>query len=450
MIKKQFFLGVIGIFVAFSASAKINIAYQEIDSLARQTFAYCLATVEHNKTLSGVLSKLPANVFWGEAELNSPEDTIVKFSNNDTYYNIAVLDIRYEPVVITIPEIKNRYYNVQMLDMFTNCIEYISHNANGEGSGNFLIVREDWNGDIPDKITKVIKSPSTVLLAVNRTQVLNEKDEEAKAIHAAYKITPLSEFIGTTPPLKEPLKWDYPALDPKTCDIEEYYNLFNQLISYQILSADDGRFLDEYSRVGILPGKEFKKSNFSPEIWDAIESGTIKAREKMRAITEDFSDTVFGWHFTPDYCGRYGDNYYVRAKTAWQFMYANIREEAMYYYSLIDSNNDILNGDNKYVIIFSKNFIPQPKYFWSLTIYNAKGQLIANEYNHYSLNSTRSAVKHNEDGTFTLYVQKDNPGEDKESNWLPAPDENFVLVFRVYGADTKFKPIPPVVRTNKK
>ncbi|MDR0660009.1 MAG: DUF1214 domain-containing protein [Prevotellaceae bacterium] len=449
--KKQFFLGVIGVFVAVLCHAKSNnISPQDAESLARQAFSYCLATVEHNKMINEILKGIPPNVFAGEAEPNSPEDTLVKFTNNDTYYNVAILDIRSEPVVISIPEIKDRYYNIQMIDMYTNCLEYISFNENGNGPGNFLIVRSDWDGQVPEDIDKVIKSTATVVLAINRTQFFSKVDKEIKSIHAAYKITPLSKFMGLTAVESEPLKWDIPYYDPKTGSIEGFFNIFNQMIAYQLLTPEEERQLKAYSAIGIEPGKPFRKSDFSPEIWEAIETGAKKAKEKLAEITSNFDDTIFGWNFTSDYSGRFGDNYFARAKAAWQYMYANIREEAMYYFSKVDSNNETLNSDNKYVLIFSKEFLPQVKYFWSLTMYDTKGHLVENEINRYSLNSVRSPIKYNEDGTFVLYIQKENPGEDKVSNWLPTPDGEFYLIFRKYGANIKFRPIPPIVRTNKK
>ncbi len=447
--KKRYFLTIIGIFLAVLSNAK-NSSLEEVETLAGKAFLYCFATVEHNKTLTGLLSKSPTNTFCEGSTLNSPINSFAKFDNKDVHYNMAVLDIRNEPVIISIPEIKGRYYNVQMVDMYTNCIEHISVRANGEETGNFLIVRTDWKGNVPSNVTKVIKSSATVLLAFNRTQVFHEEDAEAKIIHSKYKVVPLSEFLGVASPIKESLKWDFPDFDPKSGSIEEYFNLFNQLIAYQILSPEEKKLLKEFSKVGIAVGKEFKKSDFTPEVWTAIETGATKAREKLRGTATDFSDTIYGWVYALDYSGRFGDNYHARAEMAWRYMYADMWEESLHYYSFIDSHRDTLSGEDKYVLMFSQKFIPQAKHFWSLTIYKADGQLCDNELNRHSLNSAHSPIKYNEDGSFVLYIQKDNPGEENVSNWLPAPDDKFVLVFRAYGGDLKFKPVPPVVRTNQK
>jgi hypothetical protein len=41
-------------------------------------------------------------------------------------------------------------------------------------------------------------------------------------------------------------------------------------------------------------------------------------------------------------------------------------------------------------------------------------------------------MKKNEDGSLTLYIQKDSPDADKEANWRPAPNDLIYLVMRLY------------------
>ena len=46
-------------------------------------------------------------------------------------------------------------------------------------------------------------------------------------------------------------------------------------------------------------------------------------------------------------------------------------------------------------------------------------------------------MKENEDGSMTIYMQKDSPGADKESNRLPAPDGPIYLAMRLYWPKTE-------------
>ena len=58
-------------------------------------------------------------------------------------------------------------------------------------------------------------------------------------------------------------------------------------------------------------------------------------------------------------------------------------------------------------------------------MYDGKTQLlIKNPINRYLINSPMLPdMKKNADGSLTLYIQKDSPGADKETNWLPAPND---------------------------
>jgi hypothetical protein len=93
--------------------------------------------------------------------------------------------------------------------------------------------------------------------------------------------------------------------------------------------------------------------------------------------------------------------------------------------------------------------------FWSVTMYDGKTQLlIKNPIDRYLINSPMlPTLKKNADGSLTLYIQKDSPGKDMESNWLPAPDGPIYMVMRLYWpkkeppsilppGDGTWKPVP--------
>ena len=104
--------------------------------------------------------------------------------------------------------------------------------------------------------------------------------------------------------------------------------------------------------------------------------------------------------------------------------------EATYLNVSVDGEGKPLSGSNRYVIHFAKGGQPTDA-FWSVTMYNLKYNLVANPINQFSIGD-RSGMKPDADGGLTIYVQKDMPGADKESNWLPAPDGQFFLVLRTY------------------
>jgi len=139
-----------------------------------------------------------------------------------------------------------------------------------------------------------------------------------------------------------------------------------------------------------------------------------------------------GWGFTTK-TGVYGTDYLMRALVAAIGLGANRPQDAVYPTSLKDANDTAYSGTHKYVVRFPKGQ-PPAEGFWSISMYDASYFFVQNPIKRYSI-SARQDLKHNPDGSTDLYIQKDLPGADEESNWLPAPDGKFVLMMRLYWPD---------------
>ena len=100
------------------------------------------------------------------------------------------------------------------------------------------------------------------------------------------------------------------------------------------------------------------------------------------------------------------------------------------------TKNVPLSGANKYALQFDKDKIPLVSVFWNLNMYDEKEFFIENDFKCYSIGSTSDSLKRGADGSVAIYIQKDDPGPDKQSNWLPAPTGSFNLTMRLYGAQT--------------
>jgi hypothetical protein len=148
-----------------------------------------------------------------------------------------------------------------------------------------------------------------------------------------------------------------------------------------------------------------------------------------KAATEKSAADLFG---TREFMK---NNYLTRAVGAKMGIYGNSKSEAFYFALLTDDDGNKLNGaDNRYTLTFDKDKLPPVKAFWSVTMYNGKTQLLVeNPINRYLINSPMLPdLKHDANGNLTIYIQKDSPGKDKESNWLPAPDGPIYMVLRCY------------------
>ena len=102
----------------------------------------------------------------------------------------------------------------------------------------------------------------------------------------------------------------------------------------------------------------------------------------------------------------------------------------MYPKALEDLDGDSLNGKNKYVIHFDADKIPPVDAFWSVTMYNSKFLLVENEIDRYNIGDRTPGLKYNDDGSLDILIQYEAPED--TSNWLPAPEDGFYLINRLY------------------
>ena len=152
--------------------------------------------------------------------------------------------------------------------------------------------------------------------------------------------------------------------------------------------------------------------------------------EKIMAQFKSTGINVNGWQvFTKT--GIYGTDYFNRALVTAIGLGANRPQDAIYPTSEADADGKPYSGANKYVMHFDNGQTPPVNGFWSLTMYNGDYFFVANPLSKYTV-SPRNDLKYNADGSLDVYIQNESPGIDKESNWLPAPGEKFILMLRLY------------------
>jgi hypothetical protein len=160
----------------------------------------------------------------------------------------------------------------------------------------------------------------------------------------------------------------------------------------------------------------------------------IKDGEAMLAAkSAGMGKTVNGWQLSPVLSEYFGTDYLFRAAIGYQAMFVNTPIEAYYPGAFKDTDGNVLDGSSsKYTITFPKGKAPPVGAFWSVTLYDAKKRLmVENSLNRYKIGSA-DMLKAEKDGSTVIYIQAEAPGEDMESNWLPAPKEPFYLLMRMY------------------
>ncbi len=381
--------------------------------------------------------KAPWNQIRNIPRVFTPEDKAIQTPNSDTPYSFVGMDLRAEPMVLTVPAIeKGRYFSVQLIDAYTHNFDYIGSRATGNDGGSFLIAGPGWKGATPKGVKKVIRSETQFVLAGYRTQLFNPGDlDNVKKIQSGYKARPLSAFLGQPAPKAAPAIDFIKPLTPATQKTSlQFFNVLNFILEFCPTHPSEKELMARFARIGVAAGKTFDASKLSPDVKKAMEQGMADAwadfagMEKQLAAGKVTSGDIFG---TREFLK---NNYLYRMAAAVLGIYGNSKQEAMYPMYLVDEAKQKLDGAHRYTVRFAPNQLPPVHAFWSLTMYEMPSSLlVANPLNRYLLNSPMlPQFKRDADGGLTLLIQNESPGKDKEANWLPAPKGPFVMAMRLY------------------
>jgi len=387
------------------------------------------------------------NESFCDARLFTPEDKAVVTPNSDTPYCMFWVDLRDEPQVISLPEIEaERFYHFQLIDLYTHNFAYLGTLTTGNETGKHLIVNQGWEGEKPEGIDEVIYCETDLFFVVVRTQLMNENDlENVKNIQDAYQLQALSSYLNKDIPkvVRTDIFPDWNEGDQFTAAAFNYLDVMLKLAKPV---ASEKELRKKFAKLGIGTEKGFDINSFDENTQKAIEEGVKEGFQEIETFIKEYSTDplisakIFG---TRDFLTESAkenyklDDFYIpRAVAAHTGLYGNSGAEAIYPTYFVDSTGVLLNAsENKYTITFKKDELPPVKAFWSLSMYDGKTQLfINNQLDRYLLNSNDiEAYEYNDDGSLTLYIQKESPGKQLESNWLPAPDGPFYCVMRLYG-----------------
>jgi len=356
--------------------------------------------------------------------------------NADTLYTTTWLDVSKEPWVLSIPDMKDRYFLFPMLSGWTDVFQVPGKRTTGTKAQKYAITGPGWKGTLPEGVTEY-KSPTGIVWILGRIYCTGTP-EDYKAVHALqdkFSVVPLSNYGKPyTPP---PGNVD-PNIDMKTAvrdqvnkmDAGAYFKLFAELLKTNPPAAADAPMVEKISKIGIVPGKDFDIDKTDPSIAKALQDVPKKAQEKIMAEFKNIGKPVNGWTYSTK-LGLYGTEYMARALVTAIGLGANRGQDAIYPTSEADADGKPYDGANKYVMHFDKGQMPPVDGFWSLTMYDAEFFFVPNKLNRYTL-SSRNQFKANADGSVDLYIQSESPGKDKVANWLPAPKGKFILMMRLY------------------
>ena len=434
---------------AVEAKVAVENAAKEVEAreIAIETYmyAYPLVTMEITRrvmtnTEKPEGSKAPMGQFARLRNYPAVDDHSVTAPNADTLYTLAWLDVGKEPWIVSIPDMKDRFFLFPMLDGWTNVFHDPGKRTTGTKAQKYAITGPGWSGTLPAGVTEY-KSPTSMVWVLGRIYCTGTP-EDYKAVHALQdqvSAVPLSAYGKPYTPA--PGKVDA-AIDMKLAPREQvnamdgaaYFKLFAELLKTNPPAAEDAPMVAKFAKIGLVPGQDFDASKLDPAVAKGIAAAPKPAQEKIsdlkEAILAGHAKVEHGWMFFPK-TGVYGTGYRNRALITWYGLGANRPQDAVYPTSEGPELLAKYSGANKYVMRFEKGQLPPAKGFWSITMYDDQYFFVPNPINRYTV-SSRNKFKTNPDGSIDVYVQNESPGKDKESNWLPAPKGGFVLMMRLY------------------
>jgi hypothetical protein len=395
--------------------------------------------------------RAPFNTLFSDARVFTYEDTAIVTPNSDTPYSMLWVDLRAEPIVVSVPAIDpKRYYSVQMIDGNTYVYGLIGTRTTGNEAGNFLVVGPGWGGERPEGIRAVLQSGTDFSLLIFRTQLFDPADlENVKAVQAGYRAQPLSAYLKQPAPTMPP-KPDFPVFSQQLAQ-EKFFEYLDFALQFAPALPNEFWIREQLARIGIGPGKNFSFSNLSDAQKADVRLGLIEGKRKVDAAVKAAGTMINGWNVADAFgdAAFYHGNWLLRAAAAQAGIFGLPADETVYPMTRWEANGTELDASKgNYTITFPKNGLPPVHAFWSITMYDGKTQfLIKNPINRYLINSPMlPSLKKSTDGSLTIYVQHDPPAADRESNWLPAPNGPIYLVMRLYWPKIEPPSIFPVGR----
>jgi hypothetical protein len=374
----------------------------------------------------------PVNHFWHAGRLWDASDKEGVSPNNDTLYSWAWVDLSEEPVILSHPEMGDRYFTFELVSFTSDAYDYVGRRTTGSGAGDFALIGPGWTGDLPEGVRRTEPAPTPWVLIVGRTLVQGQEDiPNVRAVQAGYRLMPLHLFgqEGAVVPERR----DVPAPIEAAQDPLGPWKTLNAMLAENPPPEHHALLLRQFAEIGVGPGLDVEAQP------DAVKRGLIRAAVtglpmlQQQFLSGDWGELINGWRYPPPEAGRFGDDFLRRAaEQSLVGIALNIPEESVYMAAFNDSSGAKLTP-GRYEIHFAAGQLPPVDAFWSLTAYDEERNLIANPIDRYSIGDRTPGLTPDPDGGLTLHLQPESPGREREGNWLPTtPQGSWFVAMRMY------------------
>ena len=381
------------------------------------------------------------NHFWHAARLLDATYRDGGCPNSDTLYSLAWVDLRDGPMVLSHPDMGERYFCFEVMAFTSDNVDYVGQRTTGGATGDFAITGPGWSGPLPAGVRAVAPSPTPWVLVLGRTLVDGAADlAHARALQHHYRLTPLATW-GERRSVR--VRRNVYAPTPKAQDPLGPWKTLNAMLEENPPPAHHALVLDQFARIGIGPGLDLEEQPTEVKHGLARAAAVGMSVLRQQFLSGDWATIVNGWRYPPPEEGRFGDDFLQRAADqSLAGISANDPEEAVYLVNFDDADGHRLVADGRYELTFGADELPPVDAFWSLSAYTAADlNLIPNDAGRYSVGDRTADLRRDEDGSLLIQLQAESPGCEREGNWLPvSADHDWFVILRLY------RPRPPVVR----
>jgi hypothetical protein len=368
----------------------------------------------------------PLNQFLVQTAMSTPE-TPGGGPNVDTIYGYTWLDLRAGPQILYVPDVGDRYYSVQLIDMYSDVFAYIGRRATGTKAGAFAIVGPNWQGSLPSGVTE-IKAPTDDVMSFTRTYVADDRDLPAvKALQNQYAFGDLADYPHAT---RMPVAMAQVPLPPILDLSGAGMGFFDELgagLAQDPPRPDDSDVLNRFAHIGIGPGRK-PSAEAGPGLRAAMESAIAPADERIKTV--QYGSVINGWYVNFSMVS-FPKDPLLRASSAKYGPGGHVPQEGLYFNAETGPDNQPLTGLKNYVLRFPAGQLPPVDAFWSLTCYSPTMSMVENPIHRYAIKDRMPGLQRAADGSLELRLQHAQPAQGS-ANWLPTPEGPFRLVLRTY------------------
>lgn len=343
--------------------------------------------------------------------------------NLDVAYMEAWLAVdNKSAVILEIPEIKNRYYTVQLMDGWGEVLFNINErNFPDKPFGKYALCLENTSAAIPADAYKIVV-PNRKLKMLARVELQNSL-KEAVRLQQQFRVSAIGQ------PEIEPV----PALP-------DFSNAALPDISIFEYAADMLKTPDSK-----MPGADTLKA-LCLKVASYAAASEVHRSRVIKVIQEEAIPQIMDYAINKAgkvennwlavlVAGEYKGNFWTRTAANFVGIWANSSTEVIYFIASKDSEGENLKGGEEYSIHFEKDKLPVLNVdgFWSVILVDFPNyRVVKNELNRFNFNNY-SKFTYNKNGSLTLYLSNKYNEKFPKSNWLPSPATGeFNLTLRTY------------------